>query len=574
MSSESEPLLPHPVTASDGGERREEHPSGAASAPATSFQLPEFNQETLQRLVSQVPTHDVALRWYAALGLFTLGSILALVLVNPNKIPEPTLGDLLSVDGVLTHLKAFDAIAKEHGNRAAGYPGYNASVNYVVKTLSEEAGCEPIVSTFTLPVFKPDAPPKLSEVSPFPLDFSSDIAFAMATVSTDLVNTEVVFMDAPCRSESWLWFPKGAIAAWYANPADPECETLMTPGQYARAAGVGAVLVALKGGFMAAGSEELKQQEWTTAQFGEAVRTLIPTGDKNTLTLPEPEPIALLLVKTNILDLIQAQSLSGQKVLFNLKYTGTFDFEESYNVICDTLEGDEYNTIVIGSHLDGVPAGPGINDNASGSSGVLEIALTLYKSGYNRRLKNRIRFAWWGAEELGLLGSYDYLAKLKAENPEELRNIALAQNHDMLASPNGFPDIGAGKTAPESVRESSIIIEKVLQNIFNTTFPDNAYFTGTMGVGNSDFYPFLLNGIPAASLATGAGNIVTPEERDKFGVIANAAADPCYHQSCDGYLNIGQKLLEVMAKLAANSAQTFGEHENLREFIQYPRVEI
>ncbi|KAJ3263331.1 Leucyl aminopeptidase yscIV, partial [Blyttiomyces sp. JEL0837] len=212
----------------------------------------------------------------------------------------------------------------------------------------------------------------------------------------------------------------------------------------------------------------------------------------------------MFLVKTNLVDMVKAYSAIGQKALFDVKYTGTFSTADSFNVICDTVEGDANNTVVIGAHLDGVPAGPGIVDNASGSASVLEIALTLYRSGYNRRLKNRIRFAWWGAEELGLLGSYAYLAKLKAEDPEELSKIALAQNQDMLAAPNGFADIGAGATAPDSVKGPSTVIENVLNGIFNTSFPTHAYHVGSMAVGGSDFFPFLEYDIPAASLATGA----------------------------------------------------------------------
>ena len=45
--------------------------------------------------------------------------------------------------------------------------------------------------------------------------------------------------------------------------------------------------------------------------------------------------------------------------------------------------------------------GPGINDNGSGSAALLETALMMA----NTKPENTIRFAWWAAEEAGLLGS-------------------------------------------------------------------------------------------------------------------------------------------------------------------------
>lgn len=75
-------------------------------------------------------------------------------------------------------------------------------------------------------------------------------------------------------------------------------------------------------------------------------------------------------------------------------------------------------------------SGPGINDNGSGSATNLELALTLAK--LKIELKNRIRFAWFGAEELGLLGSTYYVNDLVNNHPDELKNIAFNLNYDML----------------------------------------------------------------------------------------------------------------------------------------------
>ena len=79
----------------------------------------------------------------------------------------------------------------------------------------------------------------------------------------------------------------------------------------------------------------------------------------------------------------------------------------TYNVIADSPTGRKGRTLVVGAHLDSVVEGPGINDNGSGTSTNLEIALQMAKKKIEPR--NRVRFAFWGAEESGLLGSEDYV---------------------------------------------------------------------------------------------------------------------------------------------------------------------
>ena len=86
---------------------------------------------------------------------------------------------------------------------------------------------------------------------------------------------------------------------------------------------------------------------------------------------------------------------------------------------------------MVGAHLDSVVEGPGINDNGSGTSTNLEIALQMAKKGIEPR--NRVRFAFWGAEESGLLGSDDYVGKLsdaregQDRGEPELRHARVAQ---------------------------------------------------------------------------------------------------------------------------------------------------
>ena len=83
----------------------------------------------------------------------------------------------------------------------------------------------------------------------------------------------------------------------------------------------------------------------------------------------------------------------------------------TYNVLAESKGGDPANTIMAGAHLDSVNAGPGIQDNGSGSAAILEVAEQMAKV----KPRNKVRFAWWGAEESGLVGSTYYVSNLSQE---------------------------------------------------------------------------------------------------------------------------------------------------------------
>lgn len=66
------------------------------------------------------------------------------------------------------------------------------------------------------------------------------------------------------------------------------------------------------------------------------------------------------------------------------------------NVIAETPGGDPNNVVMAGAHLDSVNAGPGIQDNGSGSAAILEVAEQM--AGVTTH--NKVRFAWWGARRV------------------------------------------------------------------------------------------------------------------------------------------------------------------------------
>ncbi|MFD6293668.1 M28 family metallopeptidase [Streptomyces sp. NPDC060235] len=205
-----------------------------------------------------------------------------------------------------------------------------------------------------------------------------------------------------------------------------------------------------------------------------------------------------------------------------------------YNLIADWPGGDTGRVVMAGSHLDSVTAGPGINDNGSGSAAVLETALAVSRSNYQPT--KHLRFAWWGAEELGMVGSRYYVNSLTTANRAKISGYL---NFDMIGSPNpGY-----------FVYDDDPAIEKTFKT----------YFTGigvsteieTEGDGRSDHAPFKSAGIPVGGLFSGADYIKTSAQAAKWGGTAGKAFDACYHSSCDTSSNINDTALNRNADALA-----------------------
>lgn len=171
--------------------------------------------------------------------------------------------------------------------------------------------------------------------------------------------------------------------------------------------------------------------------------------------------------------------------------------------------------------------GPGINDNGSGSATILEVAEEM--SELNIKPRNQVRFAFWGAEESGLIGSEHYVSNL---TKREIKDIAVNLNFDMLGSPNYARfvyDGDASDTADAGPTGSGVV-----EDVFTDYFASQGLQTEpTAFDGRSDYGPFIDAGIPAGGLFTGAEDIKTDREEDIYGGVARLAYDPCYHAACD-----------------------------------------
>jgi Zn-dependent M28 family amino/carboxypeptidase len=236
----------------------------------------------------------------------------------------------------------------------------------------------------------------------------------------------------------------------------------------------------------------------------------------------------------------------------------------AYNVLAETSGGDPNHTIVIGAHLDSVSRGPGINDNGSGSATILEVAEVFAAQG--REARNKLRFAWWGAEEEGLLGSTFYVNSLSQAEKDK---IELNLNFDMIGSPNfvrfvydGNNSAGGGAVGPAG----SGAIEQLFLDYFAS---QGLAAAPTPFNGRSDYGPFIAAGIPAGGLFTGAEDVKTAAQAAIYGGTAGAPYDPCYHLACDTYANNNNTALDQMSDAVAHAVLLFSK----RNFDKNPLVD-
>ncbi|WP_084469746.1 M28 family metallopeptidase [Jiangella gansuensis] len=434
-----------------------------------------------------------------------------------DNVPLRSLNKAVTLEAVLDHLEAFQKISDDNGgNRASGLPGYAESVDYVVEQL-RAAGYTPEVQEFEFEYF--DERSELERVTPEPTTFEEGSEFIRNDFDTGVPQGEAtgelvpvdLRLDAPnlpdntstsgCETEDFAGFPQGGIALVQRGTCGFAQKVLN-----AQAAGAAAVVVMNEG------------QPGRTGLVG-------MIGDATGLAVPA--------VFATFDAGAELASTPGATVRVEVDFTA--DIRTTWNVLAETRKGNDDNVVMAGAHLDSVPDGAGINDNGSGSAALLETAIQLNR----QNVKNTVRFAWWGAEESGLLGAEHYVANL---TEEQQADIALYLNFDMVASPNYMFGIydgdNSGGTAPEGfIPPGSAEIEDVFERIYarrNLEFNDSEFS------GRSDYGPFIAVGIPAGGLFTGAEGVKTEEQAEMYGGVAGVAYDPCYHNFCDNLTGEGQ----------------------------------
>ncbi|EST38774.1 hypothetical protein N566_05690 [Streptomycetaceae bacterium MP113-05] len=474
-------------------------------------------------------------RGVAALAAAALAAPLMLVSsTTASASPDPAKnGERLArklvkradADDAKWHLRVFQAIADvSDDNRAAGSQGHELSAWYV-GTLLRGAGYAVTYQDFDFTYVETLAE-KLSVVSPD----AREVPVRLMTYTTST--------------------PEGGIEAPVSVvPQDGStgCEASdFAGGDYA-----GKIALIQRGACTFA----QKQQNAADAGAAGAIVSNNTEGELNgTLGGPDAARIPTGGISQADGAALAAAAADGE-VVVNLEVREFQEERTTSNVIAETRGGDADDTVMLGAHLDGVSEGPGINDNGSGSAGLLEAALELSRADHRGRHENKVRFAFWSAEELGLLGSEHYVAELSEAQRQE---VALYLNFDMIASPNhglfvydgdDSDGVGAGP-GPAGSGE----IEAGING-----FMESAGYEprGTDFTGRSDYGPFIEVGIPSGGTFTGAEGVKTPEEAELWGGEAGVAYDPCYHSACDDLDNVDMAAFDANIDVIADAVGTY-----------------
>jgi Zn-dependent M28 family amino/carboxypeptidase len=428
----------------------------------------------------------------------------------------------VTLAGVKRHMAVFQLLANlTGGTRASSRPGHDLSVLYV-STIMRLAGYKVTLQEFPF-TYVEETRESITEVTPNPRSIPADVmSFSVAT-------------------------PAGGITAQIStNPADttPGCEPTDFGPEVA-----GKIVLVKRG---PAGCTFAAKANNAAAQG--AIGAIVYNNDEaapdavtmGTLGAPGAVAIPVAGTSLNAGNALVAEAAAGP-------VTVTLDVEElveersTRNVIAETRHGDASNVVMLGAHLDSVVPGPGINDNGSGSAALIELALQFR----DIRPVNKVRFAWWGAEEFGLVGSEYYVEQL---TPQQRADISLYLNFDMIGSPNYFRGIydgddsdgvGAGP-GPEGSAQ--------IEDTFEAFFTGRGLpFEGTDFSGRSDYGPFIAVGIPSGGLFTGAEGRKTPAQVARYGGTAGEQYDPCYHEACDTFANLHDGVLDTNADAIANA---------------------
>jgi Zn-dependent M28 family amino/carboxypeptidase len=476
------------------------------------------------------------MRRIITLAVLCAAAVTAPAQAAPNANNSQKLRDAVTLAEVKTHLANFQTIADTAGgNRFAGLEGHDMSAQYVFDRLLE-AGYDPKFHEFEYDAFFERTPSTMQRVSPPATTFVNGNDFRVLSYSG------AGDVTAP------LAVPTGDTRGCYAS-------------DYAAGSVAGKIAVVQRGtpsGFTGLCTFRIKLD---LAQAAGAVGVLVYNNVdgvvNGTLGATGLSTIPGLGLTKALGESLRAEILDGATITFRMFTNTATETLTTRNVLAETRGGDASNVVMVGAHLDSVTAGPGINDNGSGSAAILETAIQMA----NAKTRNKVRFAWWSAEESGLVGSTRYVASLTQAQRDA---IALYLNFDMIGSPNFARFVYDGdnstKTAPSgtNIPPGSDVIERVFYGYFES---QGLYADPTPFNGRSDYGPFIAAGvgIPSGGLFTGAENPKTPEQVLRYGGTSALAYDPCYHAACDTFANLNDTALDTNSDAIAHATITFAQ---------------
>ncbi|MFN6544147.1 M28 family metallopeptidase [Mycolicibacterium nivoides] len=453
------------------------------------------------------------------LAALLLGAALAGCSAQPSpKAVEPQeLAGKITVDAMFTHLRKLQEIADSHdGNRAVGSPGYEASVDYVAQLLRDKGFDVQTPEFERMGTMRGGNPALTVSGSKYEVDQAS----MLVTTAPDGISAPTLRPGKPsgCAATDYGSMNiTGAIAVVDASG----CSVVVKQNTALDKGAVGLLVV----------------------NTGQPVPGgLFTTGYYRELTVP-----------VGIIDENADAALRRTSAPVRLTLDGKAEMIKSRNLTAQTKTGSASDVVLVGAHLDSVGGGPGINDNGSGVAAVLETALQL---GSSPNVSNAVRFAFWGAEEMGLDGSKQYVRGLPLD---QLDDLALYLNFDMVGSPNaGYftydGDQSGQATDPKPMPEGSAGIERTMAGYLNLAGARPADMPIS---ANTDYHPFLQAGVPIGGTTTGSSQRKTEVQARLWGGRAGVAFDPNYHTARDTIDNVDARALGIMGSAIAFTVGTY-----------------
>ncbi|KAI0449484.1 peptidase family M28 [Xylaria acuta] len=417
------------------------------------------------------------------------------------KISSKKLQADLKTENLWSHLVALDKIASVNGgNRAFGLPGYAASVDYVWEKVSKIKGAK---------TWKQDFPSLFNYVESIELKFNDESIYVYGLTYSPSTPDEGITAELVLGPEG----TSGCDAANYGG-LDVEGKVVLVDRFQCPVGGTlaGRVRPAAASGAVAVIVYNNVETNVTAGTLSAPSVDFVPAGFIN-----QADGLAL-----------KKRLQSGEKIEAYFQQDQIVEERITQNVFLESKDGDPDNIVVLGAHLDSVQAGPGINDDGSGTALLLELSKAVLKY----KTTTKVRFAWWGAEENGLIGSKYYCSNLKAP---EINKILAYLNFDMVSK--GY--FGVGDTDGSAHGSIGPVGSEVIEQIYIDYYTSQGLeVTPAILTNGSDYASFwgILNK-PFGFINTGTA----------------PAQDPCYHQACDTINNPSPETLTINARAAANA---------------------
>src|SRR6266550_974951 len=470
-----------------------------------------------------------------------------------NDTPSKLL-PCIQKDDLWNHMTQFQAIADANPgpdgmpSRNSGEPGYKASADYVA-ALMTAAGYNVTIQPYKFTYFAYTATPTLKEVSPTLHDYgvvdewnpgqSTGTANAALQPAGGIIipPTPTSSSTSGCTMADFAGFVAGNIALIQRGGCNFGVKVLN-----AKAAGASGVIIFNEG---------------NPGRMGVLAGSLVDAAG-NPIVPTIPVAFTSFAIGSSLL----TQYQQGAAPVMNISIQAIVNPNaDDYNVIAESKGGDKNHVVVVDAHLDAI-YGAGMLDNASGSATILDVAQQMK----NVNPLNKLRFIWFGGEELGLLGSTAYINSLSATDKS---HIGYDLDADVTATPNytigvldpAGPDLFTGtvsSTFPNRVYKASTVARDQAIGYFDSLGKNHELFSPV----GTDAFNFNQVGIPASGLLTGQDCCKSQDEVDLFGgYLGNFEGNvPSFDGGCvdnpfrwcDNLANNDQTVLTFMSRAFAS----------------------